>query len=64
MVLVLTTASLINANKQLDNLVRNNKGRKGQYKYAYILNYGKVYGVALSKNRPTSKTARSIRSLK
>jgi len=58
MVLVMTTSSLIDANKQLDNLVARNKGRGGQYKYAYI-----VYGVALSKEKPTGKQARSIRRL-
>ena len=63
MVLVMTTSSLIDANKQLDNLVARNKGRGGQYKYAYILFYGKIYGVALSKEKPRSKTARSIRRL-
>ena len=63
MVLVMTTSSLIDANKQLDNLVARNKGRGGQYKYAYITKYAMVYGVALSKEKPTGKQARSIRRL-
>ena len=62
---VVKVYNIFEANKELNKLVKFNKGRKrGQYKYAYIVKLSDGYMVRLSQKRPTDKTARSIRIIR
>jgi len=52
------TTSAMKARDELDKLVKFNKGKRGQYRWGYIVKMAHGYMVRLSKNKPTAKKSK------